>query len=151
MAEADIQISPKQITVSSSVLIAFDFDATDCPDLFPPLVALAAYCKGTSVIKGVHRLEHKESNRAVSLQTEFEKMGVNITIAEDAMYVVGKNKIEGVRVSSYNDHRIAMAFSVAALLAKGETEIVGAECAGVSFPEFFETLEIVARRFIINK
>ena len=59
-----------------ATLNAFEFDATDCPDLFPPLVALAAYCKGETEIKGVSRLTHKESNRAITLQEEFEKMGV---------------------------------------------------------------------------
>ncbi|HVE61311.1 MAG TPA: 3-phosphoshikimate 1-carboxyvinyltransferase, partial [Chitinophagaceae bacterium] len=95
MAGVSMKIQADEIIVSKSDVIAFDFDATDCPDLFPPLVALACYCKGTSIIKGVHRLTHKESNRAVSLQSEFSKMNVSITISENAMYVEGNEKLQG--------------------------------------------------------
>ncbi len=68
-------------------LNSFEFDATDCPDLFPPLVALASICIGTSTIKGVHRLQHKESNRGLSLQSEFKKMGVEIILKDDVMQI----------------------------------------------------------------
>ena len=71
--------------------MAFEFDATDCPDLFPPLVALAAYCKGETKIKGVSRLTHKESNRALTLQEEFGKMGVMIELKDDIMIIHGGN------------------------------------------------------------
>jgi len=64
----------------SGRLQAFHFDATDCPDLFPPLVALAAQAEGTSVIAGVSRLAHKESNRGLTLQEEFGKMEVTIDL-----------------------------------------------------------------------
>ncbi|MFN2439047.1 MAG: 3-phosphoshikimate 1-carboxyvinyltransferase, partial [Chitinophagaceae bacterium] len=141
MAKASIQTQPDSITVSKSDLIAFDFDATDCPDLFPPLIALACYCKGTSIIKGVHRLTHKESNRAVSLQSEFSKMNVSITISENAMYVEGKEKLQGATVSSNNDHRIAMACAVAALNATGETTIENAEAVNKSYPGFWNDLQ----------
>lgn len=140
MAKAYINISPAEITVSQSDLIAFDFNATDCPDLFPPLVALACYCKGTSIIKGVHRLTHKESNRAFSLQSEFTKMGATITITKDAMQVVGKEKIKGAKVSSNNDHRIAMACAIAALNASGDTIIENAEAVNKSYPGFWDDL-----------
>jgi 3-phosphoshikimate 1-carboxyvinyltransferase len=73
---ANISIEEKQIEVAPALeLKPFHFNATDCPDLFPPLVALAAYCNGTSVIEGVSRLAHKESNRGLTLQEEFAKMG----------------------------------------------------------------------------
>lgn len=141
MAKASMHVLPAEVTVSESELIAFDFDATDCPDLFPPLVALACYCKGTSIIKGVHRLTHKESNRAVSLQSEFARMGVTITIAEDAMHIVGKEKIKGARVSSNNDHRIAMACGITALNAGGETIIENAEAVNKSYAGFWDDLQ----------
>ena len=77
-ANAAIAMEAKGIQAHPGGLRGFEFDATDCPDLFPPLVALAAYCKGETKIKGVSRLKHKESNRAVTLQDEFDKMGVRI-------------------------------------------------------------------------
>ena len=78
---------------------AFEFDATDCPDLFPPLVALASYCKGETSIKGVSRLTYKESNRALTLQEEFGKMGVEIELAGDIMIIHGGHKVKGARSS----------------------------------------------------
>lgn len=149
MSKASIQILPQQISVSQSGLVAFDFDATNCPDLFPPLAALACYCKGVSTIRGVHRLTHKESNRAVTLQSEFAKMGVNITIAEDAMHVAGEEKIKGARVSSNNDHRIAMALAIAALNAGGETVIENAEAVNKSYPAFWDDLQKLQNNSIV--
>ena len=79
-------------------LNAFHFDATDCPDLFPPLVALACYCNGVSEIKGVNRLAHKESDRGLTLQAEFAKMSVNIILAGDVMQIHGGTEIKSAVV-----------------------------------------------------
>lgn len=81
-ANAGIAIDAKEIKLHPADLNAFEFDATDCPDLFPPLVALASYCKGETKIKGVSRLAHKESDRGLTLQDEFGKMGVEIHLRE---------------------------------------------------------------------
>lgn len=121
----------------------FHFNATDCPDLFPPLVALAAYCKGTTVITGVSRLVHKESNRALTLQSEFGKMGVPITLHDDLMLIEGGNGVSGAVVHSRHDHRIAMACAIAALKAGGETVIEEAEAVNKSYPHFFEDLKLL--------
>jgi 3-phosphoshikimate 1-carboxyvinyltransferase len=138
---ASIHINKKEITVTKNKLESFDFDATHSPDLFPPLVALAAYCKGTSAIKGVSRLLHKESNRAKTLQSEFAKMKVDIEINGDLMLIKGGSQIKGAKVSSHNDHRIAMACAVAALASKGNTIIHEADAVKKSYPAFFEDLK----------
>jgi 3-phosphoshikimate 1-carboxyvinyltransferase len=138
---ADIKVAENIITVAPAPLHAFSFDATDCPDLFPPLVALASYCKGTTFIKGVSRLAHKESNRGVTLQQEFEKMGIYIDMSEDVMQVRGRNQLNGAVVHSHHDHRIAMACAVAALKAKGETVIEEAEAIEKSFPDFYDKMD----------
>lgn len=140
-AGANISIEEKQITIQESRLKAFHFNATDCPDLFPPLVALAAYCDGTSVIEGVHRLTHKESNRALTLQEEFGKMGVEIQLQDDLMLIKGGNEIKGTLVHSHHDHRIAMACAVAALKADGSVTIDDAEAVNKSYPQFWEHLQ----------
>lgn len=119
----------------------FDFDATDCPDLFPPLVALAANCNGISAIKGVNRLKHKESNRAKTLQVEFLKLGVEIMIENDIMRIKGGKGIKGAVVNSCNDHRIAMACAIAALNAKTEVKIVDSGAVKKSYPNFFIDLK----------
>ena len=123
--------------------VSFHFNATDCPDLFPPLVALAACCKGTSVIEGVSRLAHKESNRALSLQQEFLKMGIEITLQDDLMMIKGGEGLKGATVFSHHDHRIAMACAVAALKADGETNIEDAEAINKSYPGFFDDLKLL--------
>jgi len=143
---AVVSIEEKQIAVSSSLAgrcQAFHFNATDCPDLFPPLVALAAYCDGTSVIEGVSRLVHKESDRAITLQEEFKKMGVEIKLQDDLMMITGGNELKGSTVYSHHDHRVAMALAVAALKANGETIIENAEAINKSYPDFYDHLKLL--------
>ena len=136
-ANAGIAIDAKEITLHAAKLKAFDFDATDCPDLFPPLVALAAYSKGITTIKGVNRLEHKESNRGLTLQEEFGKMGVKIELDGNEMKIHGGSGVKGAIVHSRHDHRIAMACAVAALKADGESTIDEAQAINKSYPDFY--------------
>lgn len=140
-AKAVMSIEEGQIQVRKSRLQSFHFNATDCPDLFPPLVALAAYCEGTTVIEGVHRLTHKESNRALTLQEEFGKMGVEISFQDDLMLISGGQGVKGAAVHSRHDHRIAMACAVAALGADGDVRVDEAEAVNKSYPQFWEHLE----------
>ena len=140
-----ISIQANQIDIAppstgTEALKPFHFDATDCPDLFPPLVALAAYCNGTTVIEGVNRLAHKESDRGLTLQQEFGKMGIEITLQDDLMLVKGGGIVTGADVHSHHDHRIAMACAVAALKATGETTIEEADAINKSYPQFFDHL-----------
>ena len=143
----NISIEEKQIVVNSALGEKggdpFHFNATDCPDLFPPLVALAAYCNGTTVIEGVNRLQHKESNRALTLQEEFNKMGVEIKLQDNLMMIKGAEVIKGAKVNSHHDHRIAMACAVAALKASEETAIENAEAVNKSYPCFYEDLKLL--------
>lgn len=129
---------------------AFHFDATDCPDLFPPLVALASYCNGTTAITGVSRLAHKESNRGLTLQDEFAKMGIEIILQDDLMLVKGGTGVKGALVHSRHDHRIAMACAVAALKANGETVIEEAEAVNKSYPNFYEHLQLLHASVTLN-
>ena len=140
-ANAGIAMEAKGIKLHPAPMTAFEFDATDCPDLFPPLVALAAYCKGSTIIKGVSRLIHKESNRAITLQDEFDKMGVTIDFEDDLMIVQGGGIVKGADVHSHHDHRIAMACAVAALKATDETVIEEAQAVNKSYPDFYEHLK----------
>jgi 3-phosphoshikimate 1-carboxyvinyltransferase len=134
MGEGTMEIGPADLK-------AFRFDATDCPDLFPPLVALASYCEGTTVIDGVSRLAHKESNRGLTLQEEFGKMGITVDLEGDRMRVRGGNGVKGAVVHSRHDHRIAMACAVAGLRAEGETTIEEAQAINKSYPDFYDHLQ----------
>jgi 3-phosphoshikimate 1-carboxyvinyltransferase len=124
-----------EVKPSATLLKSFECDATDSPDLFPSLVALAINCKGTSRIKGVERLFNKESNRAEALYAEYSKMGADIRFEGDTMIVTG-GTIYGGRCFSYNDHRIAMSLRVAAIVAEGELYTDNAGCIAKSFPDF---------------
>ena len=140
--ENAIQIGPakdKAGVVGS--LKAFEFDATHCPDLFPPLVALAAVCNGVTILHGVSRLAHKESDRGLTLQKEFAKLGIRIELNQDRMMVYGGTGINGAEVFSQHDHRIAMACGVAALCADGPITITDAEAVNKSYTDFFKHLQ----------
>jgi len=140
----EIEIGPAGAAAGiadGGALKAFTFDATDCPDLFPPLVALASFCTGTTVISGVGRLAHKESNRALTLQEEFGKMGVSIELQGDRMLVKGGEGVSGATVHSRHDHRIAMACAVAGLRAAGSIVIEEAQAIDKSYPDFYEHLQ----------
>jgi 3-phosphoshikimate 1-carboxyvinyltransferase len=136
-----ISIRPDEIEIGPAALKAFHFNANDCPDLFPPLVALAACCEGTTVIEGVNRLAHKESDRALTLQQEFAKLGIVIKLQDNLMLVSGGTGIHGAVTHSRHDHRIAMACAVAALTADGEVTIEEAQAINKSYPEFYAHLQ----------
>jgi 3-phosphoshikimate 1-carboxyvinyltransferase len=136
-----LSIRDHEIEVGPFPLKAFHFDANDCPDLFPPLVALAAYCEGTTVIEGVNRLTHKESNRALTLQEEFGKLGIEIKLQDDLMVIKGGTGVKSANTHSRHDHRIAMACAVAGLRASGDVSIDEAEAIKKSYPNFYEHLQ----------
>ena len=147
---ADFNISDEGIEIGPADLKAFHFDATDCPDLFPPLVALATYCKGITVIEGVHRLAHKESDRGLTLQQEFAKMGVEITLRDNVMMVKGGEEVHAAPVHSRHDHRIAMACAVAALRSNGVVNIEEAQAIDKSYPDFFDHLQQLGAKLFIG-
>ena len=138
---AKISLSDNEIIVETTSLKAFQFDATECPDLFPPLVALASFCNGTTTIKGVSRLIHKESNRGETLKQEFAKLGVSILLEDDFMHINGIQEAKSCSVSSHHDHRIAMACAIAALRANDKVDIEHADAINKSYPDFFSDLK----------
>ncbi len=134
----------KSIIIEKNQLNGFKFDATNCPDLFLPLAALASGCKGKSVIKGVSRLKHKESDRGLALVLEFRKMGIDINISNDDLIINNNNNaIQGGEVKSHNDHRIAMACAIVGINSKKGVKIHGEKSVEKSFPEFFKQLEVL--------
>ena len=142
---AEVVLKKNEIFVKKRKLTAFQFDATHCPDLFPPLVALASYCNGNTSIKGVSRLLHKESNRAIALRDEFKKMNVEIELNGDLMIIHGGGVVKGATVASHNDHRIAMATAVAGLSAKGITHVSGSEAVKKSYPDFYRDIASIQK------
>ena len=144
-AGADVEIRENTILISKNELQAFTYDATDSPDLFPPLVVLASACNGVSRIKGISRLKYKESDRAEVLLKEFSKLGINISIADDEMIIKG-GKMIGGELDTHNDHRIAMAGAIIGLISKKGVNIKNAECVNKSYRDFFKDLDIVSHK-----
>ncbi len=129
------------VTVVRRPLRAFEFDATDCPDLFPALAVLGAAAEGTTVLRGASRLRHKECDRGAALREEYGRLGIEIEMPEADVMTVRGGAPRGGRVSAHGDHRIAMSLAATALRADAPVTIEGAECVAKSFPEFFEQLE----------
>ncbi|HKW59383.1 MAG TPA: 3-phosphoshikimate 1-carboxyvinyltransferase [Candidatus Dormibacteraeota bacterium] len=110
-------------------------------DELPVLAVAATQIAGTSVIAGAAELRVKESDRLYAMEAGLRAMGADITASEDGWVINGPRDLEGARVDSEGDHRVAMALAVAGLIADGKTEIQGAECVDISYPGFFDDLE----------
>ena len=115
-------------------------------DELPVLAAIAPATRGGIRIRDAKELRVKESDRIALVARNLRAMGADVTEFEDGLDVPGGQALHGAVIDSGGDHRIAMAFSVAALKAEGETLIQGAESAAISFPEFFDLLDLVAER-----
>lgn len=115
-------------------------------DELPVLAAIAPYTSGGIRIRDAKELRVKESDRIALVVKNLRAMGAEVAEFEDGLDVPGGQTLHGATIDSGGDHRIAMAFSVAALRAEGDTIIQGAESAGISFPEFFDLLDLVAER-----
>jgi 3-phosphoshikimate 1-carboxyvinyltransferase len=115
-------------------------------DELPVLAAIAPYTSGGIRIRDAKELRVKESDRIALIVKNLRAMGAEVTEFEDGLDVPGGQTLHGATIDSGSDHRIAMAFSVAALRAEGETLIQGAESVAISFPEFFDLLDGIAKR-----
>ena len=133
------------VHVARAPLCAFETDLNNCPDLFPIVAVLAAFCPGESRIRGVERLRHKETDRAAAIVDMLTQMGVPVQVDEDEMTIEGMalpqrlltgNLLKGGRYTSHGDHRMVMALKVAALGADGPVDIDDTACVAKSFPGF---------------
>lgn len=129
--------------VEKSTLRAFEFDATNCPDLFPILAILATQCEGTSTIIGLGRLIHKESNRIDSIKAMLTSFGVRFSVADNSLIIAGKQILKPCVINSFNDHRIAMAAAIGGTLVKDFVTIIDAHCVAKSYPDFYKILSIL--------
>ena len=138
------------VHVTRAPLCAFETDLNNCPDLFPIVAVLAAFCPGESRIRGVERLRHKETDRAAAIVDMLTQMGVPVQVDEDEMTVEGMgfpqriltgNLLKGGQYTSHGDHRMVMALKVASLGADSPVEIDDTACVAKSFPGFLEMFE----------
>lgn len=138
------------IHVKRAPLSPFRADLNNCPDLFPVVAVLAAFCPGESHLLGVERLRHKETDRAAAIEAMLSKMGVPVRVEEDEMVVEGMglsrrlatgHLLKGGRFASHSDHRMVMALKLAALGADSPVEIDDVACVSKSFPAFNEMFD----------
>ena len=115
-------------------------------DELPVLAAIAPYTENGIEIRDARELRVKESDRIAAVAKNLRAMGAECTEHEDGITVPGNQRLHGAEVDSLGDHRIAMAFAVAALCAEGDTLIHGADSASISFPEFWQALDTVTDR-----
>jgi 3-phosphoshikimate 1-carboxyvinyltransferase len=130
---------PDGITICGGDLRAAEIDMGDMPDMVPTLAVVAAFAEGTTVIKNVSHLKSKESDRLTSVVNELVKMGVDARCSDHELIVTGGTP-HGAEIETYGDHRMAMSFAVAGLVAGG-TIIRDESCVEKSFPNFWEVFE----------
>lgn len=126
----------------TAIMHGITVDARDIPDLIPIIAVLCSFCDGESNIINAGRLRHKESDRLKATATELKRLGVDIIEGTDSLKIIGRDLLEGNVCSAWNDHRIAMALSIAACRTEGCIEITGANVAVTkSYPDFFEVYD----------
>ncbi len=136
------------LRVVSSTLRATDIVPEEVPRLIDEVPILAvAMCaaEGVSSIRGAQELRYKETDRLLAVATELGRMGAKIDLLPDGLRIYGPAKLRGAAVNSYGDHRMAMALAVAGLVAHGETSISDPQCVNISYPGFWEDLEVLCQ------
>lgn len=109
-------------------------------DELPMIAAMACFAEGETIIRDAAELKVKESNRIDVMVRNLSAMGADVEETPDGMVIRGGRPLHGTQIDSRLDHRIAMTFAVVSCLAEGETEILGAECVNISYPEFYQDL-----------
>jgi 3-phosphoshikimate 1-carboxyvinyltransferase len=115
-------------------------------DELPVLAAIAPFTAGGLEVRDAGELRVKESDRLSAVTRNMQAMGAQVEQTNDGWRIPGGQRLHGAEIESYDDHRIAMAFAVAALRADGETLIRNADCVAISYPAFFQDLEALAER-----
>jgi 3-phosphoshikimate 1-carboxyvinyltransferase len=138
---AEIDIDGRSVTTSTSELTAIDVDCEQIPDLVPILTVLCTSARGTSTLKNLGRLRIKESDRVEAISKELSKMGAKIRVYGDSMEIRGPTSLNGTVLDPHNDHRIAMALTVAALSSNGDSTMTGTKCISKSYPSFLEDMK----------
>ena len=134
---AEVAADENGVTCAHRELRGIDIDCDDIPDMVPAIAVTAAFAKGKTVIRGAQRLRFKESDRIEAIVSNLKKMGVGVTETADGM-IIEPARVSGAALKGYNDHRIVMAFSVAASFASGGTTIDDAQSVNKTYPSFFD-------------
>jgi 3-phosphoshikimate 1-carboxyvinyltransferase len=146
-ADLRYDVEAKTIEVfGGQPLKAIDIDCNDAPDMVPVLSVLLAHCEGTSRIYNVEQVHYKECDRLEAM-AQLNKMGAHTEVTRDGLIIQGVKRLKGAQVESFKDHRIMMSFTIAGLVADGETFITDPGAAQVSYPAFLKDIEKLGARF----
>lgn len=124
-------------------------DLNDIPDSLPALSVAACFAEGKTTFINLAHVRVKETDRVAVMENELKKLGADVEIGPDYMIVNGAETLSGAEVDSHDDHRVAMALSLAGMFAQGETIVNNSECANVSFPKFYEKMNALGAGFKI--
>ncbi len=141
LAGADISTQDNKLHIKKNILKPFNFDFSECPDIFPIAGVLACYAEGKTTLSGAKRLRIKESDRIQATKNLIQSLGGYAEDTEDSLIIHGKGYLQGGEVSSFNDHRIAMSAIIASLICKDNVIIDGAEAIDKSYPDFISHFE----------
>ena len=136
------------ITIQNNYLNGISISHDEVPsiiDEIPIIAIIASQAKGKTEIRGAKELRYKESDRISSIVLNLKNMGANITELEDGMIINGPKKLKGSFIKTFQDHRIAMAFEIASLVANGKNTLDSIDCVDISYPEFFRTLNKIIK------
>lgn len=145
----NVKRDKNQITVLGKPLISISVDMKYFPDLVPSLAIVVAFVEGISKILNIANLRDKESDRILAISSNLTGMGIKTAEKYESLEIKG-GKPRGNRVKTYNDHRIAMSFAVAALSTKGETTIQNAQVVSKSYPDFWDDLQKIGAKLKIS-
>lgn len=137
--------------VGDKELHGVTIDCTNTPDALPMLSVIGCIAKGTTILENVAGIRAKETDRVAVMEKELRKMGAKIETEHNKMTIYGGQALKGAEVESYDDHRVAMALSVAGLFAEGETIVNDSDCVNVSFPDFYEILNKLGAGFKVEE
>lgn len=140
-----VEHSHDAVTITGGNLRGGEFDLNAVPDALPALAATACYAREAVSLGNVPQARLKETDRIAVMTEELERLGASVEETADGM-IVRPAKLHGGRVSSHGDHRVAMALSIAALGAEAPVRIDGAECAGITYPAFFDSIAALGAR-----
>ena len=143
LAEVRYTASGNEITVEKSEIKPFNFDVSECPDLFPVLSILACSAKGKSTLYNAERLRIKESDRIKAMKELILNLGGRVEETRDSLIIYGDGRLRGGTVDSYNDHRIAMSAFVASAICANDVILKGAKAIDKSYPSFIEDFKNV--------
>ena len=138
---AEVKVFKNAVEVSGEgELSGIEADCGDNPDLVPVLAVLGSVADGRTRLMNIPHLRFKETDRLRALATELRRLGADVEELPDELKIYGVKHLKGAKLSSYGDHRMAMAFTLAGLVARGETTVDGAESIPVSYPTFVDDM-----------